>query len=104
LTSAVVGGNCLLADVAGRRARARRGALRVLLALAIATGVAVGAGVLADLDLTRTRRAVELAQSENRALRVRQQILREQVAAFEARLVETVERGFPLAAENPQAN
>jgi hypothetical protein len=103
LTSAVVGSEHLQAGVAGRRARARRGALRLLLALAIATGVAVGGGVLADLEGTRTRRAVELAQSENRALRGRQQILREQVAALEARLVETVERGFPLAAENPAA-
>lgn len=102
MTSAVVGGERLQADVAGRRARLRRGALRLLLALAIATAVAVGGGVLADLG-TRTRRAVELAQSENRALRIRQQILRGQVVALEARLLETVERGFLPAAESPAA-
>jgi cell division protein FtsB len=100
LISAVVVGERILAGAAGRLVRARRGALRLLLALAIVTGVAVGGGVLADLDVTRTRRAVELAQSENRALRARQQLLREQIAALEVRLVETVERGLPLAFED----
>jgi hypothetical protein len=96
LTSAVVTGEGHLADVAGRRVGARRGTSSLLLALAIALGLAVTGGVLAGLDENPTHPAVEMAQSENRALRARQEILREQIAALEGRLAESVERGRRL--------
>ncbi len=91
MTSPVVAGEGILADVVGRRAFARCGAPRLAVCLALASAVAFGGGVLAGLDETWTAREVALAQSENRALRARRDLLREQLVAVVDRLAENVE-------------
>jgi 2-methylcitrate dehydratase PrpD len=100
LTSPVVAGEGIQADVAGRRAFARCGAPRLALTLALASAVAFGGGVLAGLDETRADRAVALAQSENCALRNRRDLLREQLVAVADRLAEKVEPAGRVAIEN----
>ena len=92
MTKAVVAGEGRPAGTAGRRAGARRRTLGVLLAAVLAFGVALGGGALADLDQSRTLRALHRARSENGALRARQEALLERTLDLEERLAGSVER------------
>jgi hypothetical protein len=91
LTSIVIAGEGLPAEVAGRSRRARSNALRPLWVGVLLLGAAGGAAVLAGAEASRTRRDVLVAQSENRALRSRQEALIERAVTVDEQLAASLE-------------
>lgn len=100
MTSVVVAGEGLPAEVAGRSRRARSNALRPLRVAVLLLGAAAGAAVLTGLEASRTQRDVVRALSENRALRSRHEALLEQVVDLEERLSASLEPAGLLPAED----
>ncbi|HSM49886.1 MAG TPA: hypothetical protein VLA75_00640 [Thermoanaerobaculia bacterium] len=98
MNGALFAGAGLVAAASRSRARTRRGAIGLVLALVL--GGVVAGGMLAGLDVARSHRAVEAARSEHQALRVRHEILRLQADLLEARLEASVDRERSLSARD----